>query len=241
MPLYAGTSGFAYKSWKPAFYPPDLPANRFLAYYSERLTALEVNYTFRRLVSPGVFERWMDETRNTLQFVPKAHMRITHIDKLKNASGFLEKFLESLAPLENRRRLGPILFQLAPSFRSSPEVLADFLKLCPARFRYAFEFRHESWFNDEVYSIVKSCNAALCRAESEKLETPAVDTASFAYYRMRKENYSPQELQEFGSSLRERLNRSEDVYVFFKHEESPEGALYAETLLKALGGGADSG
>jgi uncharacterized protein YecE (DUF72 family) len=241
MPLYAGTSGFAYKSWKPAFYPPDLPTNRFLTYYSERLTALEVNYTFRRLASPGIFERWLDETRSTLQFVPKAHMRITHIDKLKNTSGFLEKFLESLAPFENRRRLGPILFQLAPSFRSSPDVLEGFLKMCPPRFQYAFEFRHESWFNEDVYSIVKSFNAAVCRAESEKLETPAVDTASFAYYRMRKENYTPEELQAFGSSLRERLNRSDDVYVFFKHEENPEGALYAETLLKMFRAEAHSG
>jgi uncharacterized protein YecE (DUF72 family) len=240
MPLYVGTSGFAYRSWKPAFYPEELPANRFLTYYSEHLTGLEVNYTFRRLASPGVFERWLDETRDTLQFVPKAHMRITHIDKLSNASGFLEKFLDSLAPFENRRRLGPILFQLAPSFRANPKVLTDFLAICPKRYRYAFEFRHDSWFNDEVYGIIRSFNVALCRAESEKLETPGVDTAAFGYFRMRKEEYSPPELEQFAETVRARLNRAEDVYVFFKHEENPQGALHAQDLLRMLRGDAQA-
>src|SRR3954452_4302513 len=162
MPLYIGTSGFAYKTWKPTFYPQDLPATRFLRYYAERLTGLEVNYTFRSLLTTSVASRWVADTPPTFQFVPKAHMRITHSEKLQDNSGFLQTFLDRLEPLRAAQRLGPILFQLPPGFKCDPGVLSAFLLKCPPGYRCAFEFRENSWFNDEVYTIVKRHGASLC-------------------------------------------------------------------------------
>jgi uncharacterized protein YecE (DUF72 family) len=234
MPLYIGTSGFAYKTWKPAFYPADLPATRFLQYYAERLTALEVNYTFRSLLTASVAARWIAETPATFQFVPKAHMRITHSEKLKDESGFLQAFLDRLEPLRAAQRLGPILFQLPPGFHCDPGRLAAFLLKCPPGYRCAFEFRDPSWFNEEVYAIVRRHGATLCFAESKDLVTPRVYTAPYAYFRMRQPPYEEPQLKELAGVVSEGLKHLQDVYVFFKHEDDPRGVLSARDFLRVL-------
>jgi uncharacterized protein YecE (DUF72 family) len=233
--LYAGTSGFAYPSWKPRFYPADLPAKRFLEYYSRRLNSVEINYTFRRLAAASTLENWIKATEPGFLFVTKAHERITHMLRLKDAAEFTEVFLRSIDPLRATRRLGPVLFQLPPYFRCDVPLLAEFLGGLPKDLRYAFEFRHTSWLSDEVYDLLKKHNAALCWAESEKLEVPEIATADFVYFRLRKAEYPPAERKEISAGVRKLLGERRDVFVFFKHEETPEGALYAEELLKASG------
>src|SRR5687768_15574067 len=181
--LFAGTSGFAYASWKPDFYPQKLPSKEFLAFYAKRLNSTEVNYTFRQLPKLSTLESWVAATPPTFVFALKAHMRLTHILRLKNSGEFLEVFLRAVDPLRCVRRLGPILFQLPPQMRCDAAVLRDFLILLPADLRYTFEFRHESWLCDEIYSALADRRVALCLAESEKLVVPEVITADFVYAR----------------------------------------------------------
>jgi|SRR5690242_7664938 uncharacterized protein YecE (DUF72 family) len=229
--LYAGTSGFAYPSWKPDFYPEKLPAKKFLSYYAERLNAVEVNYTFRRLPSGSTLENWVAETRPGFVFPLKAHMKITHILRLK-PSEFTEVFFRAIDPLRSARRLGPVLFQLPPALKCDVGLLGEFLGTLPKDLRCAFEFRHTSWLNDDVYQLLQKHGVALCLAESEKLVIPEVVTADFVYSRLRMPEYSEEDREEIAGRVEQLMSRGQDVYVFFKHEETPAGAVYAEELLK---------
>ena len=232
--LYAGTSGFSYPSWKPRFYPAELPAKRFLECYASRLNSVEINYTFRRLAGASTLEKWVAATPGEFLFCPKAHERITHKLRLKDAAEFTDAFLRSLETLRSARRLGPVLFQLPPYLRCDEARLGAFLAILPKDTRYSFEFRHESWFTDAVYEILRNHNAALCWAESEKLEVREVPTASFAYLRLRKPEYSAEERAAILEQIRKALSDGKDVFAFFKHEETPDGALQAEELLKQV-------
>jgi len=231
--LYTGTSGFAYASWKPNFYPAKLPAAKFLSHYASRLNAVEVNYTFRTLPSVSTLTKWVANTPDGFLFCPKAHMRITHILKLREAAQFTDVFLKVVDPLRSARRIGPILFQLPPTLKCDTALLRDYLALLPKDLRFAFEFRHATWLNDEVYQILKDQGAALCVAESENLETPEVMTANFAYFRLRKPDYTAADVERIAANAR-KLLVDRDLYVFFKHEETPDGVLNAEMLLKAI-------
>jgi uncharacterized protein YecE (DUF72 family) len=230
--LYAGTSGFAYPAWKPGFYPAKLPAAQFLKHYAERLNCVEINYTFRRLPSAKTLENWVEATRPGFVFAVKANMRITHILRLKSAAEATELFLKMIDPLRTARRLGPILFQLPPAVKCDPDLLQGYLSLLPAGMRYAFEFRHKSWLVEEVYALLRQRNVSLCVAESEKLEVPEVITADFVYYRLRKPDYTEADVDAFVARSRELLAGGRDLYLMFKHEESPEGAMNAELVLK---------
>ncbi len=232
--LYSGTSGFAYPAWKPDFYPAKLPAARFLEHYATRLNAVEINYTFRRLPSLSTLESWVRATPPGFVFALKANMRITHVQRLKNAEASTELFFRVIDPLRSARRLGPVLFQLPPQLRADRDLLARYLELLPGDIRSAFEFRHASWLDDSIYKVLETRNVALCLAESEKLEIPKVLTADFAYFRLRKPEYTETDLAAIGESVRQMIAGGRDAYLFFKHEESPEGALHAEKLLKAL-------
>jgi uncharacterized protein YecE (DUF72 family) len=196
---------------------------------------VEINYTFRRLPSAGTLESWVKATSPGFVFAVKANMRITHILRLKNAGEATELFLRMIDPLRTARRLGPILFQLPPAVKCDVGLLRSYLDLLPAGMRYAFEFRHQSWLVEEVYGLLRDRNISLCVAESEKLEVPEVITADFVYYRLRKPEYTAADVDDFAARSRELLARGKDLYLMFKHEESPEGALNAETLLKKAG------
>jgi uncharacterized protein YecE (DUF72 family) len=233
--LFAGTSGFAYPAWKPAFYPAKLPAKEFLAFYSGRLNCVEINYTFRRLPAAATLEAWVGATRPGFVFAVKAHMRITHILRLKNAEQATDVFLKAIDPLRTARRLGPVLFQLPPNMKCDVAALRDYLALLPDGMRYAFEFRHESWLTEAVYGELRRRNVALCLAESEKLEIPEVVTADFVYYRLRKQDYTEADVDAIALRAKELLAAGRDLYVMFKHEETPEGALNAELLMKKAG------
>jgi uncharacterized protein YecE (DUF72 family) len=229
--LFVGTSGFAYASWKPGFYPAKLPAKQFLQHYAGRLNSTEVNYTFRQLPKPGTLQAWVDATPAEFVFALKAHMRLTHILRLKDTASFLEVFFRAIDPLRSARRLGPVLYQLPPTLKCDVTVLTDFLALLPTDIRHAFEFRHPSWLHDYVYAALEKYGAALCLAESEKLVVPQVITAPFVYARLRKPDYTEQDRVEIARRAEDILRGGRDLFVYFKHEESPAGALYAEELL----------
>ncbi|HZT40471.1 MAG TPA: DUF72 domain-containing protein [Bryobacteraceae bacterium] len=231
--LYAGTSGFAYPSWKPDFYPAKLPSRDFLKHYATRLNAVEANYTFRRLPAAATLESWVNSTPEGFVFAVKAHQRITHVQRLK-PSEFTQLFFRAIDPLRSARRLGPVLFQLPPNLKCDLDLLGSFLAALPDDVRCAFEFRNPSWLQDPVYRLLEKHGVALCLAESEKLEIPEVVTAGFVYARLRKPDYSVQEREEIAARARRFLESGRDLYVFFKHEESPAGAIYAEQLLAAI-------
>ncbi|MGA7855109.1 MAG: DUF72 domain-containing protein [Candidatus Acidiferrales bacterium] len=228
--IYAGTSGWAYGSWKPKFYPRKLGASRYLNYYATRLNSVEVNYTFSKDVSAELLHGWVADTPAEFVFAVKAHRRITHIKRLRGeALQATADFLDSLERLREAKKLGPVLFQLPPNFKCDVPRLRDFLAVLPPGLRAAFEFRHESWFVEEVYGVLRGAGVALCRAESEKIVTPSVATADFHYLRMRKPSNSARSVAQ---KVR-RLAQSGDVFVYFKHEGTPEGAFNAEAVLRS--------
>jgi uncharacterized protein YecE (DUF72 family) len=230
--LFAGTSGFAYAAWKPGFYPAKLPQAKFLEYYAQRLNSVEINYTFRRMPSASTLEQWVAATPAGFVFAVKAHQRITHIRRLQGAEESTGIFFKAIDPLRSARRLGPVLFQLPPNMKCDLDRLGSFLKLLPADVRCAFEFRHTSWLVEEVYALLRAHNIALCVAESEKLEVPEVITADFVYYRLRKPEYTEEDVAAIASRAKEMVAAGRDLYLMFKHEETPDGALHAERLLK---------
>jgi uncharacterized protein YecE (DUF72 family) len=265
MPLYVGTSGWAYPTWKPAFYPEKLAQKKFLNFYATKLNTVEVNFTFRQLVKESTIQNWLADTPEHFRFTIKAHQVLTHIKRLKSSEEFLQRFLATLEPLERAKRLGPILFQLPPNFKADQEVLSDFLKMLPRGVRASFEFRNASWFSqgklsdaslggaklgesnpgeaasdEPTWQTLRAHNAALCVAESEERDTPDVVTANFAYYRYRKPSYTPEERQKMIARIREHLAEGRDVFAYFKHEETPEGVLYAVDVLNGTVSGTSS-
>ncbi len=233
--LFVGTSGWAYPSWKPGFYPQGTPARSFLAYYASQLTTVEVNYTFRTLPSATQLAGWLASVPPGFRFSFKAPQRLTHFARLRDCQPALDEFLEAIQPAHDAGKLGPILFQLPPNFAANVERLAAFLQLAGLHRHYspalAFEFRHESWFAEPVYEVLRTAGAALCIAESENLVTPDVRTATHRYYRLRcPGGYAPKPLEALGAKFTSLLKEGE-VFVYLKHEDEPTGALNAVALL----------
>src|SRR6476620_3621179 len=191
--VFVGTSGWAYPSWKPAFYPENLAQTKFLPYYASQLNTVEVNLTFRQLLKDTTAQKWITQTPDHFRFGIKAHQVITHIKRLKGAEEFAQRFFGTIEPLAQAGKLGPVLFQLPPNMKADIAVLDAFLGTLPRGVQIAFEFRNESWFADDVFSCLKAHNRALCSAETEERVTPDVTTADFAYYRYRKPEYSEEE------------------------------------------------
>ena len=232
--LYCGTSGFAYPSWKPEFYPEKLPQKNFLKYYATQLNTVEVNFTFRQLVKETTIEKWLNETPQEFRFGIKAHQVITHIKRLTATEDFVKRFLGTIEALARAERLGPVLFQLPPNLKADRELLETFLATIPRGLRAAFEFRHTSWFGDDIFHMLHEYNIALCVAETEERTTPDVVTADFCYYRFRKPTYTPDERRDMVDRIQEHLGQNRDVFAYFKHEETPEGALYAVEVLGSI-------
>jgi uncharacterized protein YecE (DUF72 family) len=240
--LYAGTSGWAYPTWKPQFYPAGTPAKRFLEFYATQLTSVEVNYTFRALPTAKMLEGWLAATPPNFRFSFKAPQRITHIKRLRECESDVAQFVAALEPVRQAGKLGLLLFQLPPNFKADSERLSSFLAAPTLRIKdappVAFEFRHESWFTDGTYAVLREHNAALCIAESDDLLTPEVHTASgYICYRLRRAGgYSTVELDAFAKRFTA-LAEQRDVYVYFKHEDEPTGALNATAFLARVNAG----
>ena len=232
--LYAGTSGWAYPSWKPDFYPAKLAQAKFLEYYATKLNAVEVNFTFRQLLKDTTAEKWIEATPAGFRLSIKAHQVITHIKRLKGVEDFIPRFLGTIEAIARAEKLGPLLFQLPPNMKVDATLLQEFLTVLPRAVASAFEFRHASWFTDEIFAILKNGNRALCIAETEERTTPDVVTADFCYYRYRKPTYTPEERRAMVDRIREHLGRGRNVFAYFKHEETPEGAISAVEILKEV-------
>ena len=232
--LFAGTSGWAYPSWKPEFYPAKLAQKKFLSYYATRLNTVEVNFTFRQLVKETTMQNWLSDTPPHFRFGIKAHQVITHIKRLKGTEEFVPRFLATIEPLAAAGKLGPVLFQLPPNLKADAVLLTDFLAVLPRTVPAAFEFRHASWFVDSTWEALKSSNAALCVAETETMTTPDIATAALVYYRFRKPSYTGEERSSMVERIHQHLAEGRDVFAYFKHEETPEGALSAAELLQEV-------
>jgi uncharacterized protein YecE (DUF72 family) len=232
--VYAGTSGWAYTSWKPGFYPPKTAAARMLEYYASQLNSVEVNFTFRQLPSEKQLKTWLDATPEGFRFSFKAPQAITHLKRLRDCGDALAALKESLLPAERAGKLGAVLFQLPPNFRAEVERLERFLSdAAPLKMRLAFEFRHESWFAEATYAALERSNVALCIAESDELQTPQRRTADFACYRLRRSSYSEGDLQQLADCFAREAGQG-DVYAYFMHEEAPDGPLRARSVIEAL-------
>jgi uncharacterized protein YecE (DUF72 family) len=236
MRVWVGTSGYNYPEWKGSFYPEKFPAARMLSYYAERFTTVEINYTFYRIPNAKILAGWDAETPPEFKLTLKAPKRITHIARLRDCAELMEYFLKTAATLGPK--LGALLFQLPPYFRKDLAVLDDFLKLLTPEVVAAFEFRHASWMDPEVFARLKAASVALCVADSEKFSTPVEITAPYAYFRLRDEGYTPEDLKRWAGVIREHTAGLSDVYVYFKHEEAGKGPQFARTLLEALAAGA---
>ena len=234
--IHAGTSGWAYPTWKPDFYPPRTPAKKFLEFYASQLTSVEVNYTFRALPTAKMLEGWLAATPPHFRFSFKAPQRITHFKRLRECDADVAQFISALEPVRQAEKLGVVLFQLPPNFKADAALLDAFLNIsalrAPGAPRVAFEFRHESWFAEEIYAVLRGHNAALCVAESDDLVTPEIHPAAdFACFRLRRSSgYSPAELDAFAKRFLA-LAQQRDVYIYFKHEDEPTGALNAKAFL----------
>ncbi|MFY9550489.1 MAG: DUF72 domain-containing protein [Thermoanaerobaculia bacterium] len=232
MRVLAGTSGFSYKEWKGSFYPEDLPADAMLRYYGERLPAVEINNTFYRMPKPALLEGWAAEVPEGFRFVLKASQRITHHKRLKDAGEEVAYFFQVAATLGGR--LGPALFQLPPNLKKDLPRLADFLALLPEGSRAAFEFRHASWFQDDVFEALRARGAALCVAEDEELATPLVATAPWGYLRLRRQDYDDGAVGAWAEKIRGQSWG--EAFVFFKHEDAGAGPRLAAELLRRHAG-----
>jgi uncharacterized protein YecE (DUF72 family) len=230
--IYVGTSGYNYPEWKGSFYPPDLPAAKMLRFYAERFSTVEINYTFYRMPTAKLVTGWAAQVPEQFRFTLKAPRRITHDRKLRDVADPLRAFCDAAAELGPR--LGALLFQLPPTFKKDLTVLDDFLNTLPPRVCGAFEFRHDSWLDDEVYARLRARNLALCVADSEKRSTPVVTTADYAYLRLRDEGYDEEAIARWGDTVRELETRCRDVFVYFKHEEAGKGPYFGQLLLQKL-------
>jgi uncharacterized protein YecE (DUF72 family) len=232
MNLYVGTSGYSYKEWKGAFYPQKLPAKQMLSFYSEHFRTVEINYTFRRLPTASVLDAWADAVPADFQFVLKAPEAITHRKRLKDTDELRAGFLDIAGRL--KERLGPLLFQLPPTFRKDASRLRAFLALLPLKRRVAFEFRHPSWFDDEVFGLLREHRAALCSADAEDdLEVPVVATTDWGCLRLRRPDYDDAALKTWVKQVRSQ--DWQDAFVFFKHEDEAKGPQLAKRFLELTG------
>jgi uncharacterized protein YecE (DUF72 family) len=232
VPVWFGTSGFSYKEWRPKFYPEDLSDKQFLRYYSSRLNSVEIDYTFYRMPSVKTIEAWNAATPENFRFTLKASQQITHRQRLKVPSDALDYFLSVVPGLGSR--LGNILFQLPPFFRCDVQKLEAFLSVLPRGVRAAFEFRHESWFIDEVYRLLNERGVALCIHDADDHTTPMHLTAGFTYVRLRRSLYDDGNRAEWQDRIRGWARDGIEVFAYIKHEDNPDAPLIALEFAKAF-------
>ena len=234
MGLWVGTSGYAYPEWRGSFYPEKMQTAKMLPYYAEHFPTVEINNTFYRMPNAKLLEGWSAQTPENFKLTLKAPQRITHHKRLRDCADDVKYFLEVAGTLGPK--LGAILFQTPPYLRMNLEVLDGFLEMLPAGLCAAFEFRHKSWMESDVFSRLQAKGLALCVADSENFSTPVEITAGYAYFRLRDEGYQPADIERWAQVIREKTAASSDVFVYFKHEEAGIGTEFAKQLIKNLSG-----
>ncbi len=229
MNLHVGTSGYSYKPWKGSFYPADLPEKKFLEFYGEQFRTVEINYTFRQMPTVKLLEGWAGRVPADFQFVLKSPDHITHKKRLKDTGELVTQLFDVAGAL--KKRLGPILFQLPPNMKKDMPRLSEFLPQLPKKCRAAFEFRHQSWFDEEMFELMRKHKVALCVAEAEDdLDVPRMATADWGYLRLRRADYTDAELKAWLKWTRDQ--DWSDAFVFFKHEDEGKGPQMAKRLLE---------
>src|SRR4051812_47596358 len=237
--IWVGTSGYNYPEWKGSFYPKDLSAAKMLPYYAARFPTVEINYTFYRMPTEKLVAGWAAQTPSPFKLTLKAPRRITHDSRLRDCGPLLAAFCGVAGTLGDK--LGTLLFQLPPTAKKDLPLFDAFLNDLPPGARGAFEFRHASWLDDEVFERLRARNLALCIADSERMSTPVVATADYGYFRLRDEGYTPEAIAEWAGIIRAHEAAWRDTYVYFKHEEAGKGPEFASALVERLGrqGGGD--
>jgi uncharacterized protein YecE (DUF72 family) len=232
MQFFVGTSGYGYKEWRGSFYPEKMPPTQMLNYYAQHFSAVELNNTFRKMPEASELKARAKETPSDFRFTLKAPQVITHFRRLKEVTTEAKTFLRAASAL--KRRLGPLLFQFPPNFKKDLPRLEAFLKQLGKRTRAAFEFRHPSWFDDDVYAALRTHAAALCVAEVDEEPTPTiVSTAPFGYLRLRRTDYRDQRLRTWIKKICSQPWN--EVFVFFRHEETRSGPRFARRFLELAG------
>jgi uncharacterized protein YecE (DUF72 family) len=230
--IWIGTSGYNYPEWKGSFYPADLPTAKMLPYYAARFPTVEINYTFYRMPNEKLVSGWAAQTPSPYKLTLKAPRRITHDGRLKNCGDLVKAFCGVAGSLGEK--LGALLFQLPPNFKKDMALFGAFLDELPPRAPAAFEFRHASWLDDEVFEKLRSRNVALCVADSEKMSTPVRMTADYAYFRLRDEGYTADDIRTWAGTIARETAASREVFVYFKHEEQGKGPEFAKLLMDTL-------
>ena len=234
--VLVGTSGYNYPEWRGTFYPEKFSTAKMLAYYAERFPTVEINYTFYRMPTEKLLAGWASGTPEKFSFTLKAPRRITHDAKLQRCEELVEAFCSTARTLGPK--LATLLFQLPPNFKKDVAVLRAFLALLPEGTRAAFEFRHASWFDPDVFEALRARRLALCVADSEKLHAPVEVTADYAYFRLRDEGYQQGDIERWARTVRQ-LAGVTDAFVYFKHEEQGLGPDFARRFVEAVRGIAD--
>jgi uncharacterized protein YecE (DUF72 family) len=229
MNLHVGTSGYSYKEWKGSFYPEKIPAKEMLRYYSERLTTVEINATFYRMPQPSMIENWKEQVPPSFRFSLKAPQRITHFKRLKETEEETKYFLETASVLGDK--LGVVLFQLPPNLKKDVALLATFLQQLPSTTPAAFEFRHPTWYDDDVLDLLRSQNRPLVVSDTDDMPITHIDkTADWGYLRLRRVNYSEENLAEWAERIR--AQDWKNTFLFFKHEDAGTGPKLAAQFLR---------
>ncbi|HLW60282.1 MAG TPA: DUF72 domain-containing protein [bacterium] len=232
--ILAGTSGFAFAEWKGGFYPADLRQERMLGFYAEHLPSVEINVSFYRMPTSKMLEDWRGQTPASFRFAIKAHRRITHVKRLRDVDDDVRWLCERVTELGDR--LGPVLFQLPPSFRQDLPLLESFLATLRPLPYVAIEFRHATWHADATYDLLRRHRVALCIAEDEASCEPLVHTASFGYYRLHRMQYTPVQLEGWAEHLRAAAELR-PIFCYFTHETGPEAVAYARALMNLVSPG----
>ncbi len=223
--VWMGTSGFAYKEWKPSFYPKEVPQRLFLEYYASRFRAVEIDYTFYRMPTAKTLDNWKALTPPGFRFALKASRKITHWERLRVPSEALDYLLDTLPRLEDR--LGIVLYQLPPNFKLDLERLELFLAGLPKDIPAAFEFRNESWFANEVYGLLEKYGATLCIHDADDHTTPIRLTSEKTYVRLRKSSYTAKERAQWQDRIQGWTEDGIEVFAFIKHEDNPDAPQIA--------------
>ena len=232
MRFYVGTSGYSFKEWKGHFYPEKLPQKEMLRYYATHFSTVEINNTFHKFPTESTVQSWADQVPGSFRFVLKARQIITHFRRLQSTERYVDDFIRIASVLKQRQ--GPILFQLPPNFKKDIPRLDAFLSYIGGRAKSAFEFRHESWFDDEVFNSLRAHEAAMCIADADDVPTAhVVRTANWGYVRLREEGYTDKNLRDWIKEIRSQ--NFDEAYVFFKHEDAGAGPKLAARFAELAG------
>lgn len=237
--IYIGTSGWHYKHWKGTFYPEGTKDAQQMEYYLQHFDTVEINNSFYKLPSTTTFEKWKKAVPDDFIFAIKGSRFITHMKKLKVQRENIEKFFNGTDRLENKA--GPILFQLPPGWKINAERLKDFLAQLPSDYRYTFEFRNDTWYDESIYGLLRENKCAFCIYELAGHMSPMEVTADFVYIRLHgpgdkyQGTYDQATLETWANRCKDWRDEGKDVFVYFDNDQEGYAAFNAKTLKEIVG------